>query len=643
MTRECAYRLSAAPEVNLGALEILTGRQPGLDHSLAFEMLDRQLGLLSKASGVLNLYLGKALAPMLGGGYERMGYARAQDYCLERLGFSLRAAELLRKQVEQFDRHPAVREAYLAARINESAARLILGHLDRDGGDPEGLIEIGASCTVRALRERLRESDGGGAGPSRELADAAGERAPAEGTWRTYHLPPAWIATWQMVVEHFCRTEEADLKSWQVLELLAADFLAGRPVDLPVALPRDLPSMAAAAPGPGLDTRWDRQQSGRPIDWRKLLEELTGCWQSLPAPLKVVVEVDGRLCLPVPDDARELDALLVDLVVCRRRLDVYIGRMLRTMADYSLARLAQYASICHYAAERLGLGASTTSRLIQRDRGLIRRQEVSDGILAGRIGLTQADLILSLPDIAPDAQWIAWAETRTCRALEDAVQDILAAARIARETIRLRGWHPPGEGEILTSGQAPLAGARGVEGAEIPAPPAEAGQSAVVAVQEAVNLLPMFSLGGEALRIFVPDEVLPILEGAEELANQIAGRWLPPEVSLVALMIGAEASYSEFERKKVAQRRRLLGKSRYRCAVPGCRVRRGLHAHHVIYRSRGGGNGDENLVILCQYHHLRGVHEGRLRIRRRGTDLVFEVGIHDGKPAMVYVGERRIG
>jgi hypothetical protein len=642
MTRECTYHLSAAPEIDPGALEILTGRQPGLDHSLAFEMLDRQLGLLSKASGVLNLYLGKALAPMLGGGYERMGYARAQDYCLERLGFCRRAAELLRKQVEQFDRHPAVRAAYLAARINESAARLILGHLDRDGGDPEGLIEIGASCTVRALRERLRESAGGDAGPSRELADAAGELAPAGGTWRTYHLPPAWIATWQMVVEHFRRTEEADLKPWQVLGLLAADFLAGRPVDLPVPLPATPPAGAAAAALPIVDTRWDRQRPDQPIDWRKLLEELTHCWKSLSASPKVVVEVDGRFGMPVPEDTRELDALLVELVVCRRRLDVYIGRMLRTMADYSLARRAQYASICHYAAERLGLGASTTSRLIGRDRGLIRRQEVYHAILAGRIGLTQADLILSLPDIAPDAQWIDWAETRTCRALEDAVQDILAAARIDRQAIRLRGWHPPGEGEILTAAQAPLSGARGAEGAEIPAPPAEAATSAVVAVQEAVKLLPMFSLAGEALRIFVPDDVAPILEGAQELASQIAGRLLPPEISLVALMIGAEASYSEFERKKVAQRRRLLRKSRYRCAVPGCRVRRGLHAHHVIYRSRGGGNEDQNLVILCPYHHLRGVHEGRLRIRRRGTDLVFEIGIHDGKPAMVFASERRI-
>lgn len=644
------YTLSSVPEVNPNALEAIAGRQPDLDRQLAFELLDGQLTLLSKASGVLNLHMGRAIGPMLAGGYAHLGFSGANDYGVERLGFCRRTAELLRRQALQFDRHPVVQEAYLEGRINESSARLILNHLDALGGDAGELVALGATCTVRALREKLGElSRAGGNADARrdcpdvdrESADAAGERPPAGGSWRTYHLPPAWVATWEMVVEHFRRAEEADLRPAEVLELLAADFLAGRPEDAAMAGP--FPEEASKAPGRArIDAPWDHPRSDSSFDLRRMLEEVNQCWKWLPEVPMVKVELDGRLAMPLPDDPRELDALLVELAICRRRLEVYLGRMLRTMNDYGLARMAGFASICHYAAERLGLGASTTSRLIRRDRGLIRRQKVYQAIVDGRIGLTQADLILSLPEIAPDEKGIAWAERRTCRGLEDAVHDLLEAYRLDHEAIRARGWHPPEDGEVLTTRRAPLAAARGGAADEIPSPPPEAAHSAVVAVQEAVKCLPIFSRGGEVLRIFVPDGVLPIVAEAEELASRIAGRALSPELALVAMMIGAEARYSEFERRKLAQRRRLQQKSRYRCAVPGCRRRRGLHAHHLVFRSHGGGNEDENLLMLCAFHHLRGVHEGRLRIQTRGRDYVFEMGIRDGQPAMVYAGEMRI-
>jgi hypothetical protein len=501
---------------------------------------------------------------------------------------------------------------------------------------------------VRALKELLTAANGRTrqVDAERDLADAAGELLPAAGTWRTYHLPPAWAATWEMVVEHFRRLEDADVQPGEILEMLAADFLAGKPVEWPVECGEGDP-VEAEASGTG-SSRRSADRSGSAIDWRKMLEHVSKCWNGLPEIVRVKVELDGKLAVPVPAEPRELHAYLLDLVVCRRRLEVYMGRMLRTMADYSLARMAQFASICHYSAERLGLGASTTMRLIGRDRRLVRRQAVYDAIVAGRIGFTQADLILSLPSIAPDDRWIAWAESRTCRGLDDAVSDLVAAARLAPEAIWKRGWHPPEEEESLAEVGAPLAGGRtagatdGKGQTEVPDPPVEAAQSSVVALQEAVKLLPMFSREGVGPRIFVPEEALPIVEAAEALADRLAGRPLPPEAALVAFMIGVEAQYTDFERKKAAQRRRLLKRARYRCSIPGCRARRGLHAHHIVFRSHGGGNEDANQVMLCAYHHLRGIHEGRIRIRKVGDALVYELGIHDGKPALVFEGEVRI-
>jgi len=60
---------------------------------------------------------------------------------------------------------------------------------------------------------------------------------------------------------------------------------------------------------------------------------------------------------------------------------------------------------------------------------------------------------------------------------------------------------------------------------------------------------------------------------------------------------------------------RIFERDGWRCRVPGCSSRRSLQVHHVIYRSHGGGNEDDNLAVLCATHHLQGIHAGRLRCR----------------------------
>ncbi|MBK7672640.1 MAG: HNH endonuclease [bacterium] len=47
----------------------------------------------------------------------------------------------------------------------------------------------------------------------------------------------------------------------------------------------------------------------------------------------------------------------------------------------------------------------------------------------------------------------------------------------------------------------------------------------------------------------------------------------------------------------------VLARDRHRCATPGCRATRFLEVHHVVPRSKGGGNGEANLVTLCSRCH----------------------------------------
>src|SRR5229473_3734208 len=59
------------------------------------------------------------------------------------------------------------------------------------------------------------------------------------------------------------------------------------------------------------------------------------------------------------------------------------------------------------------------------------------------------------------------------------------------------------------------------------------------------------------------------------------------------------------------------------CRVPGCdRPVNWSNPHHIIYRSRGGSEKLENLVLLCYFHH-RQVHEGGWQVVKVGREFQF--------------------
>jgi hypothetical protein len=82
--------------------------------------------------------------------------------------------------------------------------------------------------------------------------------------------------------------------------------------------------------------------------------------------------------------------------------------------------------------------------------------------------------------------------------------------------------------------------------------------------------------------------------------------------------------------RPVPREHRVFARDGWRCTVPGCSSYRNLHAHHVRFRSAGGGDELENLTTLCAAHHQRGVHasgrSGRIRIRGLAPgELRFEM------------------
>lgn len=73
----------------------------------------------------------------------------------------------------------------------------------------------------------------------------------------------------------------------------------------------------------------------------------------------------------------------------------------------------------------------------------------------------------------------------------------------------------------------------------------------------------------------------------------------------------------------------------FRRRVPGCSSDRELQAHHVRWRSAGGGDEDWNLVALCAFHRLRGIDARTIRVTGRAPEeRLFELALRAGLPPL---------
>jgi hypothetical protein len=77
----------------------------------------------------------------------------------------------------------------------------------------------------------------------------------------------------------------------------------------------------------------------------------------------------------------------------------------------------------------------------------------------------------------------------------------------------------------------------------------------------------------------------------------------------------------------------------WRCTVPACSSRRNLHDHHVLFRSRGGGNAQTNRITVCAAHHLHGIHASVVRVWGEAPDgVTWELGVGAGRPPLLRFG-----
>ena len=175
---------------------------------------------------------------------------------------------------------------------------------------------------------------------------------------------------------------------------------------------------------------------------------------------------------------------------------------------------------------------------------------------------------------------------------------------------------------------------------------------------------------GMSIRFFLPDEL-------NELWNMMAMNWLmhtvaeemtdgtkdcdtievgtdtffkkkksqSPEGFLAALL--QDYLLTERIHLKAAHNYAILKRDHFQCQVPGCKCRRNLQVHHIIWRSKGGCDEHWNLITLCKVCHKHILHD-LMALKIEGTaphNLTFTFDPTSGNsygPFLVYHKGRKM-
>jgi hypothetical protein len=285
----------------------------------------------------------------------------------------------------------------------------------------------------------------------------------------------------------------------------------------------------------------------------------------------------------------QIDTGLREAIRALQRIDFQTGRLLHLMADLRLHRAFGFRTLPDYVRERLGLSLRKVRALIALDRRLQELPAFAAHYRDGQLSFARALVLLPVLHPTTEAAWLARAREVTIRRLGDLVDWAIDASEPGQPMDP-----PPAEGPL-------------------PDPPMQTCARAIDADVTFQGPASVAALLWTAIRTFTPRGA-PAWQGFERLLHHVLAEW----------------------RSRPRHRDPIFERDGWRCAVPACTARTNLHDHHVLYRSRGGGNTRDNRVAICAAHHLESLH--RFRIRVDGTaphDLTWELGVRTARPPLL--------
>jgi hypothetical protein len=361
----------------------------------AAKLVDRLLVEVARGSGAIAVAMGEGMASLCSGdGTMRLGYSGIADYARENLSIAERTALDMMKLARDLRSRPLLREAVRSGEISTEKARAIL---------PKAVSDAEAEWVARARRETVRALKGTvGGGKSAE------EREP----WERMRLevPPPDRKDVDEALELAGKKLGRASPRWQRVEAVSQEYLGGHPVEPIEDPPPDEHQGVIDAfdarlrPATALDA-WLEAETDR---WSFLHQA-----EAVPAPDAGVDDTDR---------AQRIDARLRELAAMHRGWDELVGHLSLLVVNTGLWRDMGFASVDHYAAERLGMSGRTMEQRAWLERRMWDLPAIRKAMRDGRIGYEKARWVARCHDPEFVEGWIDMAEEMTCIELKRAVE-----------------------------------------------------------------------------------------------------------------------------------------------------------------------------------------------------------------------------
>ncbi|MBI3768651.1 MAG: HNH endonuclease [Deltaproteobacteria bacterium] len=582
-----------------------------LDRDAYALLFDRHLRVLARQEASCRRVLGRLAGAFLRTkGHHRLGFARLGDWTRERLGISARELQSIARVASKFEALPTLARAFETGELSWTQARLLI-----DVATPESeaaWIAVARDLTVRALANRIRSGEAPvPRHPTRDDAMAVATRDDEDDGSTIDGEPAVRIriacprrlrALWRSTIELARRMTGEPLPLWEACEAIAAEGLSSPDARCAASdHGRGDPPGAAScttASRDCLDSDADRHRVERRADAFSQLD-----WATIEAaiPERVAALACGIEAL----DALALDGRLRATLESMHRIHWQTGRLLRLVFDLRLYRWLGFATAERYVQERLGIGIRTAQGLVAVERVTWRAPRLGAAYERGTISPLRALIIAPVLSETHEATWLARANEVTVRRLSD---EVTWALNVQDVRPLCEPVAPPAAGLLVMPSEAQMRARFDDETPDV-----------VISVRAPASVAALFET---AIAAFTRAGK-PRWRGFERLLAHVRAEW----------------------NAQPRHRDPIFARDSWRCAVPACSSRRNLHDHHVMFRSRGGGNQRDNRIAICAAHHQHGLHGGGyVRAWGEAPDGIhWELGIRQhASPLLTLIGDRYV-
>lgn len=568
-------------------------------------------------------------------GHHELGFSSIGAYVQERAGESPRWGQESRAVARRLRERGLghLRGALSSGLVSWSMAELLSRHAQAE--TEVELIRRSIGRTVRSLQIEL--SSGSDAAPHKG-ARTTDEDAEPKARRR-------WVTRGELAMLHTSRMLVSYLSNQHASDELLMTALLGEAESSLATFRERLERSPSPEPVESAGRRIERAKEAL-LRWAELTPALQpdpdeamaarrpeAAAQSAPLP-KPLTPLEPSV---LPSPPASLDRAITQLAAERARRDLELAELALEFISRRQWRRLGFASLVEYAATRPGLSASGLEHKATLARRLARHPLLAQSLERGLLG-TEAALLLGrvLGRGAEPALTLAWVErarSTTYGCLRDEVSLVLMALSFDASASR---W-PPGQEDLEAARQIERrvqSGAlfRSLLGAHNPGPQT----SVTLQIPDSSR-----SAGGGApdqpappLSLYLSDELVQHWRTVEAEFQAMAG---PGQSFLGFLCMSLWVTWLPFLEAWEDKWADVYRRDRHRCQNPVCR-RRDVTPHHLVFQAHGGGDEPENVISLCSWCHLHGVHEGRIQVDGRASALRWRIG---RPPVMEVVRGRR--